>query len=500
MLVILLALCFARGAVATTQDSLHVRLQSTDAEHIVVALQNTSDESVSILLWGSPFESELTQDLFSISVVNSAEKAVFRGRLIKRAYPLPEDFLSLAPGQTIEAIVPVVRWYDLPQFGDFQVELNWSAQYLNDSGELVSLTLTSAPLIATLLPQPGIRAALDPAFESCSADQQATIESAVSAAEQMAIVARDDLAALSEEERRYSPRYTQWFGAYDETRFDLVRATFNNLGDVLANQTLQFHCDCDDSKNIAYVFPAWPYKIYLCPAFWQVPLTGRNSKAGTILHELTHFPLVNGTSDHVDETATAKLAIEKPELAVKNADSYEYFAVNVPKLDIFNGVVFSELTLGNEVRAWLSQGQSSFYKVIGADYVELFSDTGNADILVFQSAATEIITCESRQVAGIDRCEVDQNRTVYIEITAVGEDANYRLVANTDPVVTVQTGDPGTNQPDEPVDPQQPVTPSDTDPAEPADDVKLGSSTTGTLLFLLLLYTTGFNNRRRTVR
>jgi peptidyl-Lys metalloendopeptidase len=61
--------------------------------------------------------------------------------------------------------------------------------------------------------------------------------------------------------------------------------------------------------------------------FWDAttPLVGHDSKAGTIIHELSH--LVGGTGDKAYGTVNCSaLAKSNPGKAVRNADSYEYFA------------------------------------------------------------------------------------------------------------------------------------------------------------------------------
>ena len=62
-------------------------------------------------------------------------------------------------------------------------------------------------------------------------------------------------------------------------------------------------------------------------------LTGTDSKAGTLIHEMSHFTVVAGTDDYVYGQAGAKnLAITNPNNAVNNADNHEYFAENTPAL------------------------------------------------------------------------------------------------------------------------------------------------------------------------
>ncbi|KAB5588437.1 Peptidyl-Lys metalloendopeptidase [Ceratobasidium theobromae] len=59
--------------------------------------------------------------------------------------------------------------------------------------------------------------------------------------------------------------------------------------------------------------------------------TGTDSKAGTIVHEQTHFDEYGGTRDHAyGQHGCQELAQKDPNTAVMNADSHEYFAENNP--------------------------------------------------------------------------------------------------------------------------------------------------------------------------
>ena len=81
------------------------------------------------------------------------------------------------------------------------------------------------------------------------------------------------------------------------------------------------------------MYPTQPYKIYLCRAFWTAPLTGTDSKGGTLIHELSHFNVIAATDDFAyGQTAAKALAISNPQQARDNADSHEYFSENTPVL------------------------------------------------------------------------------------------------------------------------------------------------------------------------
>ena len=95
--------------------------------------------------------------------------------------------------------------------------------------------------------------------------------------------------------------------------------------------SVTFNCSCKKKTVYAYVYSNQPYTIYLCNVFWTAPMTGTDSKAGTLIHEMSHFTVVAGTDDWVYGQAGAQnLASTNPTNAVDNADNHEYFAENTP--------------------------------------------------------------------------------------------------------------------------------------------------------------------------
>jgi hypothetical protein len=128
-------------------------------------------------------------------------------------------------------------------------------------------------------------------------------------------------------------RYTTWFGAPNSGRFNTVKSHFEAIEDAFESAPTVVNCDCDE-PYYAYVFADQPYEIYVCDAFWSAPTSGTDSKAGTLVHEMSHFTVVAATRDHeYGQNACRSLAISSPQQAVMNADSHEYFAENTPPLE-----------------------------------------------------------------------------------------------------------------------------------------------------------------------
>jgi peptidyl-Lys metalloendopeptidase len=84
-------------------------------------------------------------------------------------------------------------------------------------------------------------------------------------------------------------------------------------------------------SELAYVNTLIPKVVNLCGAFWRAQDSGTDSKAGTIVHEASHFLSNGGAQDYrYGHERCLELAINDPDLAIMNADSHEFFAENTP--------------------------------------------------------------------------------------------------------------------------------------------------------------------------
>jgi peptidyl-Lys metalloendopeptidase len=181
--------------------------------------------------------------------------------------------------------------------------------------------------LAEMQAQSGMVTAASLTTTSCSSSQQSTIASALSSAQTYANNADAYMTTGV-----MGTRYTKWFGTVNSTRVSTVKSHFAAIKSTLATKPINVNCGCTDS-SYAYVYPSQPYTIYVCNAFWSAPMTGTDSKAGTLIHETSHFTVVAGTDDWAyGQSAAASLAISNPSQAIDNADSHEYFSENTPAL------------------------------------------------------------------------------------------------------------------------------------------------------------------------
>lgn len=127
-------------------------------------------------------------------------------------------------------------------------------------------------------------------------------------------------------------RFTTWFGTPTSARWTTVTAAFERAATALAGN-LDITCNNPDcgSGTFTFSYPTQtdPHRLYACDAFWTAGKTGADSRGGSLIHEITHAKDIAGTSDfQYGMTAAADLAMSRPDVAVTNADNYEYFAEN----------------------------------------------------------------------------------------------------------------------------------------------------------------------------
>lgn len=128
-------------------------------------------------------------------------------------------------------------------------------------------------------------------------------------------------------------QFAHWFGTTQAGARDRIRDRIHQLLELNDRYTeANFRRSEDPSPGIfAYVRPADPSKVFLDDAFIKAPPVGINSRAGTLVHEMSHFRIVGGTRDHAyGQVRCRLLARSRPDLALENADSFEYFIETSP--------------------------------------------------------------------------------------------------------------------------------------------------------------------------
>lgn len=336
----------ASSVLAATIKPERAEFGATEALLVRFTLTNTSGTPLNVLKWRTPLE-DFTADIFRVE--RGGKRIDYIGPVVKRGAPTADDYVTIAPGGVVSAAIDLARGYAIYEADKYTVEFNsvlfdfgqqapavLAARKTFSPQEMRSNAVTfalSEPRQAPAAPAAeAAPAAKQPVFKNCTATQQTSLNSALTEAARYAAVAVLILKGTSQSNQPNCDRYKTWFGAYLSTRWNTVTTHFDKLLDALNNKTITCNCDCNQSWY-AYVYPNNPYEIWFCKAFWNAPLTGTDSRAGTIVHETSHFTVVAGTQDHAYGQANCKnLATNDPAKAVQNADSHEYFAENNPSL------------------------------------------------------------------------------------------------------------------------------------------------------------------------
>ncbi len=308
-----------------------------------VTLTNTSAAPQYILKWHTPF-GDIEESLFDVT--RDGAKVAYEGMHVKRAAPTAADYYVIQPGKSHKVTVELSQMYNMSISGDYTIRYSTKSpklfSHIDAAGKAMdkkqSDTLQSDALSVSIegtLPRGSVAKAPEQpspgaaglSYSKCTTSQQADIASAVSAAQSMSNDGDAYLAA-----NKSGTRYTKWFGTYDAGRYATVKAHFASIKDAFATKPITVDCGCKKTYY-AYVYPTQPYKIYVCKAFWSAPMTGTDSKGGTLVHEMSHFNVVAGTDDWAyGQSAASSLAISDPNKAIDNADSHEYFGENTPAL------------------------------------------------------------------------------------------------------------------------------------------------------------------------
>ena len=307
----------------------------SDDVRVEVTLANTGLSPQYILKWHTPVEG-VDGPLFEVQ--RDGQPVRYLGIEAKRPAPGPNDYVRLEPGASISTVVELSALYEMHVTGSYTLRYRTAAAGLFGSAGVRQMTGALASNTAGIwiegrLPRgarpPAKQAATGSAleFSKCSNAQQEQLVAAVDAGRAMTVEGHAYLTAGT----AYGARYGSWFGALDPARGAAVTKNFAAIRDAFETKPLKIDCGCNASY-FAYVYPAQPYTIYVCKAFWTAALTGTDSRGGTLLHELSHFNVVAATDDHVyGQSGAADLARTDPGRAVNNADSHEYFGENTPQ-------------------------------------------------------------------------------------------------------------------------------------------------------------------------
>jgi len=191
-------------------------------------------------------------------------------------------------------------------------------------------TLTIAGFALTL----GLSAPALANFRQCTPQQQADIGKAL-------FNAFDALSAATVQITPQNGAYRTWFGRWDGVRAKFVRRTISALKNHIRTSKITYICEhrgsgACDGGTYAFVYPTDSSAIHLCDPYFDLPtlsdatfleVFNSGTRAGTIIHEMSHYDDVGGTADNCyNRDVCSDFARTNPNGAAHNADSFQYFS------------------------------------------------------------------------------------------------------------------------------------------------------------------------------
>ncbi|MFT4928758.1 MAG: peptidyl-Lys metalloendopeptidase, partial [Phenylobacterium sp.] len=312
--------------------------QLTASKDVVVnvSFTNTGAEKLQMLkyLMKPNKNGDLEEHLFNVKRDGVALR--YNGMHVKRPSPTQADYMAIQPGQTVSYQAELSGVYDLSVAGEYSFQYNtknmslFSAKPMtNQKAAIKGMDGVVSNVTSSYIAQgesyvgdfvkKASKKRCNPRKEdcgggephpsgieftgSCSAGEVTDLVSAWGAAQG---IANDSVSSLNGQS---GDRFAEWFG---NGSHNTVAGNFDSIKDALDNQQLTFDCSCNQSY-FAYVYPDQPYKVYFCGAFWNANELGTDSRAGTIIHEISHFTAVAGTDDIVyGQSGARSLAISNP--------------------------------------------------------------------------------------------------------------------------------------------------------------------------------------------
>ncbi|WP_394839964.1 M35 family metallo-endopeptidase [Pendulispora rubella] len=316
------------GPVRAALSAEKLSVGGKEGVNVKVTLTNESAETVRLLKWETIADG-LKEPLFVLT--HEGQAVEYQGAHYKFRTPIEMDYLTLGPGEAFTGTVDLSQYYDLSASGTYDVQYRSDGIASNHvavrSESHISPQAARTVLYGGELRTQSAELAAGISYASCNSSQQTGVNTAYGSSKSYA----DNSVNYFATHTSATARYTTWFGKYSSTRWDKAKDHYSKIQNALYNKNFVFDCSCTDSGTYAYVYPDSPYRVYLCGAFWKAPNIGTDSRAGTIIHESSHFTVLGGTDDHVyGQSGCKNLAVSNPNNAVDNADSHEYFAENTP--------------------------------------------------------------------------------------------------------------------------------------------------------------------------
>ncbi|MGJ7524714.1 M35 family metallopeptidase [Variovorax sp. GB1P17] len=347
---------------------LRVNADAADAAlstSLAFSLTNTGSDTVHFLYWMTPFDPLCPAGL--VVEAQGLGPAGYRGAQAKYSFDPQTSLISLAPGETVRAVVNVAENYALAADGVYRVSLREQTF----RGVVGALPEDLAPCKMAAIPvalesgshrlspvdtshlfpaAQAVNAAIPPHCTAplCMGDAyydepvycvmgravygQARVEKGSDGQREVVLAAMLRLLQrmMARIDVRDDANYRRWFGTYTPERATQVTRLIGGVkGQSLCKNFVIYVVAQGPKPDVIAFFRKSSEQgrndlLAVCPPFFQEAESGKDSRAGTLAHEISH-----GYSDSLDHEygveCCQRLARLRPDLAVANADSLQYY-------------------------------------------------------------------------------------------------------------------------------------------------------------------------------
>jgi len=336
-----------------------------DAIELTFSIRNSGTTPYQVLVWGTPLEDEVTNFL---TLERDGRIVRYDGRHVKHGDPTEQDYVVLGPNETLTRPVDISRSYPIDTPGVYRATLKvtlFDAFPIQGAAKQAPRLraqhqphdLPPATVQFTVVPDgrpkqtdgQAVRAAKqqgppqakakakEPSFNGGTATEQADTRIAHANAQYFAAQAAVQLTTTPGSSNTL---YTDWFGTFDQGRYDTVTDHYSDINKVLETETVTYDLSGTGCQPSYYAYTySGSRTIWLCSQYLSAPQIGTDCKFGTLIHEWSHA--VSDTDDYAyGETAAGNLANTDPGKAIDNADNHEYFTEHLAQSDFGKALTF----------------------------------------------------------------------------------------------------------------------------------------------------------------
>lgn len=321
---------------------------------ITVTFTNKGKTDAYVLAYGTPLEG-----LFSdcLEILRDGKPVPYDGPIVKRAAPTKNEYVKIAAGKSVSVDVDVSTGYQVSVPGKYTVAYKGHVCDVCVKGDLKAKRLAERTMSPVTIPVKAHKFTVKrgrhgraTSGEAARRGEEVQLDAAAKkkATKKVAVTAKPPIVVGGTTSRRAAAKrahkdgyaitaqalkdlkndsdYKEWFGIHTASRFNAVKSVLTKTRDAMKATQFTYNLTGTGCQSNWY---AYTYQgtttIWFCGAFWNAPAKGTDLKAGTVLHEHSH---ATASTDDIayGQSSCKNLAITTPASAIKNADSYEYFA------------------------------------------------------------------------------------------------------------------------------------------------------------------------------